>query len=278
MIHAQLHDREFNRFKEMIYREAGIKLSDLKKALVQARLSRRIRALNLASYCEYYDYLIEHFDEEKSHFINSITTNKTEFFREKKHFDFIMKVVLPELESWRIDEIRIWSAGCSTGEEPYTIAITLLEYFLGRKRPAIKILATDIDTQVLEKAQSGIYTDEQVDAMPPELMRKYFLKKETDGGPLYRISDAVKQLVSFRHLNLHAETYPMKKQFDVIFCRNVIIYFDKEMQTKLFARFSNYLKDTGYLMIGHSENISGISDAFVLQGNTIYRKNNGRGR
>jgi len=277
MIYSQLQDREFNNFKEIIYREAGIKLSDLKKALVQARLSRRIRLLNLTSYDEYYEYLIEHYEDEKVHFINSITTNKTEFFREKKHFDFMMDSALPAIEASGANEIRIWSAGCSTGEEPYTIALTVLEYFGTRRKPVIKILATDIDTQVLEKAQAGIYTDDQTDTVPESLMQKYFLKKDSDGSLFYKVKDSVKQLVFFRHLNLHSEQYPMTKQFDIIFCRNVIIYFDKLMQVKLFSRFRNYLKDTGYLMIGHSENISSITDDFILMGNTIYRKNSGYG-
>lgn len=267
-----LHDRDFNSFRDIIYSEAGIKLNDHKKALVQARLARRLRILGLSTYSDYHEYFISHYEEEKVHFINAITTNKTEFFRENKHFEFMKTVALPQFERERLDEIRIWSAGCSTGEEPYTIAITMLEHFGARRAPEIKILATDIDTQVLEKAERGLYTDEQVGTMPDWLKKRYFIRKNEGVETCYEVTEQVKKLVFFRHLNLRMEQYPMKKQFDIILCRNVIIYFDKTMQTGLFARFHRFLKDTGYLMIGHSENISNISSDFSLVGNTIYKK------
>ena len=268
----QLSENEFTKFKEIIYLEAGIKLTDLKKALVQARLSRRMRALSLSTYEDYYSYLIENYTHEKENFINAITTNKTEFFREKKHFDFMLEVALPEFEKDNIKDIRIWSAGCSTGEEAYTIAITLCEYFKNKRKPDIKILATDIDTQVLERAQAGIYLPEQVATVQHDILQKYFTKRRNESQEYYKINDFAKDMVFFRHLNLHLEQYPMKRQFHIIFCRNVIIYFDKSMQAKLFTRFHRYLKDTGYLMIGHSENISNITTDFKLIGNTIYRK------
>jgi len=181
-------------------------------------------------------------------------------------------VALPQIERSSPDEIRIWSAGCSTGEEPYTIAITMLEYFGARKAPGIKILATDIDTQVLEKAQKGLYSEDQVGAMPAALIKKYFSPGMEGRDAVYEVKDEVKKLVFFRHLNLRMEEYPMQKQFDIIFCRNVIIYFDKAMQAGVFRRFYSFLKDSGFLMIGHSENISNISNDFMLIGNTIYKK------
>ncbi|HOW83001.1 MAG TPA: protein-glutamate O-methyltransferase CheR [Spirochaetota bacterium] len=267
-----LHDKEFNSFREIIYTEAGIRLNDHKKALVQARLARRLRLLGLATYAQYHAYLVSRFDQEKVHFINAITTNKTEFFRENKHFEYMKTVALPQIERSSPDEIRIWSAGCSTGEEPYTIAITMLEYFGARKAPGIKILATDIDTQVLEKAQKGLYSEDQVGAMPAALIKKYFSPGMEGRDAVYEVKDEVKKLVFFRHLNLRMEEYPMQKQFDIIFCRNVIIYFDKVMQAGVFRRFYSFLKDSGFLMIGHSENISNISNDFMLIGNTIYKK------
>jgi chemotaxis protein methyltransferase CheR len=267
-----LSEGEFNKFREIVYREAGIKLADVKKILVQARLMKRLRFLNLDSFEDYYNYLLENFDEEKINFINAITTNKTDFFRENDHFEYMKSYVLPAFESKGENEIRIWSAGCSTGEEPYSIGITLFEYFKGKKAPALKILATDIDTQVLEKGLNGVYTQEQVAAIDKKLLKEYFLKGTGENQGFFKVKDFLKNIVFFRRLNLLVDAYPMKKKFDVIFCRNVIIYFDKDTQRKLFDNFSRYLKDDGYLLVGHSENISSVTDKFFLAGRTIYRK------
>lgn len=274
MLYADLDDREFEKFKELIYSESGIKLSDMKKALVRARLTKRLRILKLDSFTDYYNYLVKNFNEEKFDFVNAITTNKTDFFRESKHFEFMKEVFLPEFIESGKDELRLWSAGCSTGEEPYTIAITLLEFFENYKiKPEIKILATDIDTSVIEKARSGIYTGEQVKGIDTKILKKYFLKGKDENEGLFRAKDYLKKMISFRRLNLHDEVYPMKKRFDLIFCRNVIIYFDKEYQQRLFDRIFNYMNDTGYLFIGHSENLSSVTRKFKLVGNTIYKKN-----
>ena len=267
-----LSEVEFNKFREIVYREAGIKLADVKKILVQARLMKRLRFLNLESFEDYYNYLLENFEEEKINFVNAITTNKTEFFRENDHFEYMKSYILPAFEAKGENEIRIWSAGCSTGEEPYTIGITLLEYFKGKKAPFCKILATDIDTQVLEKGLNGVYTQEQVAGIDKKILKEYFLKGTGENQGFFKVKDFLKNLVFFRRLNLLADTYPMKKKFDVIFCRNVIIYFDKDTQRKLFDNFSRYLKDDGYLLVGHSENISSVTDKFFLAGRTIYRK------
>ncbi len=267
-----LTDEEFNNFRDIVFRESGIKLADVKKILVQSRLMKRLRALNMETFSDYYTYLIENFDEEKINFINSITTNKTDFFRENDHFEYLKSYILPSFEEKGEGEIRIWSAGCSTGEEPYTIGITLHEYFKGKKSPNFKILATDIDTQVLEKGVNGVYTQEQVGIIDEKILKSYFLKGTGENSGFFKVKDFLKKTVFFRRLNLLAEDYPMKKKFDVIFCRNVIIYFDKETQKKLFDNFSRYLKDDGYLLVGHSENISSVTDKFYLAGRTIYRK------
>ncbi len=272
MVNFQLSDSDFEKFKELIYREAGIHLTEMKKALVQARLTKRIRALGLVSFSDYHRYLLDNSEEEMVNFINSITTNKTEFFRESKHFEFINDFLLPHLEEKRVNRIRIWSAGCSTGEEPYTLAITVLEYFRDRPLPDVKILATDIDTMVLEKGEQGIYREDQLVNMDRELVQRYFLRGKGEDGGLYQVKDFVKKLVFFRRLNLQIEAYPMKGPFHMIFCRNVIIYFDKDTQKRLFERFHRYLDDDGYLFIGHSENISNLTNRFSLVGNTTYRK------
>ena len=267
-----LSDDDFYKLRDIIYNEAGIKLGDVKKILMQSRLIKRLRDLKLDNFTEYYDYLINNFEDEKINFINSITTNKTDFFRENDHFEFMKNKILPDFEKKNETELRIWSAGCSTGEEAYTIAITLFEYFNGKAAPEFLILATDIDTQVLEKAQEGNYSADHLADVDPKYLKSYFMYNCNDKGDFYKVKDQLKQKVYFRRLNLLQDEYPMKKKFDIIFCRNVIIYFDRETQKKLFEQYYKYLKDDGYLLIGHSENITSITDKFVLAGRTIYRK------
>ena len=272
IVNYKLTEEEFDKFRDIVYKESGINLTDVKKILLQSRLIKRLRSLSLGSFSDYYNYLTNNYDDEKIYFINSITTNKTDFFRENDHFVFMKTYILPALEAKGEREIRIWSAGCSTGEEPYTIGITLFEYFKEKKAPLFKILATDIDTQVLEKGLNGIYTEEQVAVIEENLLKKYFLKGKDRNKGLFKVKDFLKSIVFFRRLNLLADDYPMKKKFDIIFCRNVIIYFDKDTQKKLFDNFSRYLKDDGYLLVGHSENISNVTDKFYLAGRTIYKK------
>ncbi|HNX25006.1 MAG TPA: protein-glutamate O-methyltransferase [Spirochaetota bacterium] len=267
-----LSDKDFHKLRDIIYDEAGIKLGDVKKILMQSRLIKRLRDLRLDNFTEYYEYLIQNYEKEKINFINSITTNKTDFFRENDHFEFMKSKILPDFEKKKENELRIWSAGCSTGEEPYTIAITLFEYFNGKVPPEFLILATDIDTQVLEKAQEGNYSADHLADVEPKYLKNYFFDNSSEKGNFYKVKDQLKQVVYFRRLNLLQDDYPMKKKFDIIFCRNVIIYFDRETQKKLFENYHRYLKDDGYLLIGHSENITSITDKFSLTGRTIYKK------
>ena len=259
---------EIGFFREVIYRECGIKLTEMKKALMQARLMKRLRELNMKDYSEYRDYVIENYSSEIVNLINCITTNKTDFFRESNHFDFMHNVVLPEFEKLGKKSLRIWSAGCSTGEEPYTNAITLFEYFRDRRMPDIKILATDIDTQVIEKGRNGVYKADIIDVIEPEIAKRYFLKGKGDNEGFFRIKEFVRDIVYFRRLNLLDETFPMKRMFDIILCRNVIIYFDRESQKKLFANFYRHLHDDGYLC-HYSETLTGITDKFNFVKNTI---------
>jgi len=266
-----INDDDFELLRGIVYRETGIRLSDLKKSLLQSRILRRLRSLGLASYSDYTRYINENYDSEIMEFINAVTTNKTEFFRENQHFEFLHEVALPELEQKERKHIRIWSAGCSTGEEPYSMAITLNEYF-GSHIPDVKILATDIDTQVLEKGLNGIYTEEQLVDVDRSYITRYFESVVIDGHKKLRAKDALRDLIVFKRLNLLDETFPMKGKFDVIFCRNVVIYFDKPTQKKLFQKFFHYLSDDGYLCVGHSENLSGLSESFQHIGKTVYRK------
>ncbi len=261
----KMSDEEFDFFRSVVYDETGIKLSDHKRALLESRVIRRLRTLRIDDYDQYRKYLTTNYNNELTEFINVVTTNKTEFFREKNHFSFMLNHALPQ---WREEEeIRIWSAGCSTGEEAYSIAITVCEYFGASAAGKVKILATDIDTQVLSKGISGTYSSQSVEVIAAPIRHKYF--NATNDG--YVPVDQIKGMISFRRLNL-MDAYPMKRKFKIIFCRNVVIYFDKETQRELFARIYDYLDDDGYLFIGHSENLSGVSDKFRNLGHTIYAR------
>lgn len=267
-----LTDEEFEHFRSIVYDETGINMSDMKRALLQSRLLRRLRILGLPDYSSYRTYLDEHYSDELMQFVNVVTTNKTDFFREDQHFDYMVQEVLPAIEKKEQKKIRIWSAGCSTGEEPYSISMTLHEFFAGREMPNIKILATDIDTQVLETAQNGVYKAESLQGMDADFAKRYFLKGKGENDGRFKIKDSVASLITFKRLNLLEFNYPMKGPFDIIFCRNVIIYFDKPTQKKLFEYMYDFLDDDGYLFIGHSENLSIVSDRFKCLGRTIYRK------
>ncbi|MBN2079474.1 MAG: protein-glutamate O-methyltransferase CheR [Spirochaetes bacterium] len=268
-----LGNEEFFLIKDIVYRESGIRLSDMKKALVQARLMKRLRELSMGDYGEYCRYLNDHYDSEIINLINCITTNKTDFFREPKHFEFLRETAFPEFGRAGRGRVTIWSAGCSTGAEPYTIAMTALEYYGGTSNtPPVRILATDIDTQVLRKGETGIYPVGEIETMDIEILRRYFKRGTGENAGYFKVKDGVKDLIAFRRLNLLDETYPMKGPFDVIFCRNVIIYFDAASRSRLFERFHACLADDGYLIMGHSETIAGMTGRFRFLGNTIYRK------
>ena len=240
-----LSDREFHHLSEIISMESGIKMTLSKKSLVQARLMRRMRELRINDYGVYIDFLGEHYNDEIVNLINCITTNKTEFFRENFHFQFMREKVLPEFLERKMTKLRVWCAGCSTGEEPYTIAITLCEFYGGHLPHDTKILATDIDTTVLDRAQQGIYTRENVNCIEESLLKKYFLRGKGSVEGKFQVKDSLKRLISFRRLNLLSDVFPMKGTFDIIFCRNVVIYFDRESQKKLFTQFHRYLDEIG---------------------------------
>ncbi len=268
----RIKDEDFNLLKEIIHRESGIRLTEMKRALVQARVMKRLRALKIWNYEDYCQYLTDNYDQEIINLINCITTNKTDFFREAKHFEFMKEVVLPEFEQGCKKEIRIWSAGCSTGAEPYSIAITVLEYYSGKKMPDVKILATDIDTQVLRKGEEGIYDISEIESVDINILKKYFMRGSGVHDGAFKIKDFVKKIIYFRRLNLFDDVYPMKKLFNIIFCRNVIIYFDVESRERLLSKFYNFLYNDAYLIMGHSETMAGLTSNFRFIGNTIYKK------
>lgn len=263
----ELTDDDFEYLRGIVYRESGIRLNDAKKALLQSRIMRRMRSLQISDYAGYLSYLKEHYADEIVEFINAVTTNKTDFFRESFHFEHLVKTALPALHD--ADQIRIWSAGCSTGEEPWSIAIAAADAGYAAR---VRILATDIDTNVLMHGKNGVYTEDQVAPVALESRRRHFLRGSGENAGRYRIKDELRGMVSFARLNLLSEHYPMKKLFHVIFCRNVVIYFDKDTQRVLFSRFADHLAPGGFLYIGHSENISGFDLPFTPIGRTVYKK------
>jgi len=261
-------DKDFTILAAKAYDISGIVLGDHKKDLVYSRIARRIRKLNLVDFSQYCQYLENNEDSETNEFLNAITTNLTSFFRESHHFEFLAKEVIPQWKKMgRHHPIRIWSSACSTGPEPYSIAITL-----NKNMPVsqfdVKILATDLDSDVLKKARAGIYPVEDIEQLPRNYLSSFKRKKNSDMG---QVKQGLRELIQFNRLNLLGP-WPIKHKFDVIFCRNVVIYFNKETQKELFARLADQLNDGGYLFIGHSETLHGVSDRFVSKGRTIYQK------
>jgi len=267
-------DKDFLILSKLVNQHTGISLSAGKKELVYSRLTRRLRKLNLRTFKSYCQLLLSNSNgEELKHFINAITTNLTSFFREQHHFDFFRKTMLPSLASRQSSNprIRFWSAGCSTGEEPYSLAMCIKESFTDKFNSDIKILATDLDSSVLEHATRGIYSTEKLKTILPQYHNKWFHKSNSLNAGFVQIKSELQKLIVFRQLNLMHD-WPMKGPFDGIFCRNVIIYFDKPTQKILIDRFANILSDGGYLFLGHSETLFKVTGRFNPVGQTIYQK------
>jgi chemotaxis protein methyltransferase CheR len=270
----ELRDIEFEKISQLVYSHCGIHLHDGKKELVKARLSKRIREGNFRSFTEYYDYVkTGGGTDEFITMIDSLSTNLTSFFREDGHFKALSRFVpgmLREEPRRSRPLLRLWSAGCSSGEEPYTMAITVLEAAQGM-HAEVRILATDISTKVLKKAEQGIYGADRVKSIPSDLLRKYFQMGQGNWAGHYRVKKDVRDLVTFQHFNL-MEAMPAGDPFDAIFCRNVMIYFDKKTQEGLVNRFHSRLAKGGYLFIGHSESLTGLDHAFKYLEPSLYRK------
>ena len=261
-------DRDFKDIANLVYNACGIVLGDHKREMVYSRLARRIRALKLNDFKAYLAYLDTHKDQEFDAFINAITTNLTSFFREVHHFEFIKSELIPNLIKANKDtkRVRIWSAGCSTGEEPYSLAMTLNNAFPSNWD--VNILATDLDSNVLEKAQKGVYTAANVNGLDATHLKRWFLKSKD--GEHYKVKDTLRERISFKRLNL-LQDWPMKGPFDLILCRNVVIYFDKETKDHLFKRYANILSDHGYLFLGHSESMGKEHSNYKNLGKTMYQ-------
>jgi chemotaxis protein methyltransferase CheR len=273
-----INDRDFTRLSNFIHSRYGIKMPEGKRVLLEARLRKRLRVLGMHSYTEYCDYLFspEGAQNELIHMIDVVTTNKTDFFREPKHFDFLVETALPELIKLYGANIRrkytIWSAGCSTGEEPHTLAMVLSEFAERQHGFYFSILATDISTRVLEHARRGIYREEVIQPVPIAMKMKYLLKGKDRNRGLLRAAPQLRSLIDFRRLNFMDSDFGIKEPVDIIFCRNVIIYFDRPTQEKLLNRFCHHLIRGGYLFMGHSETLNGLGVPLVSAGTMVYRK------
>jgi chemotaxis protein methyltransferase CheR len=263
----------FNRLRSLVGLHTGISITDAKRELVYSRLSRRLRQLGMDSFEAYCGMLEAGDADEVPQFVNAITTNLTAFFREAHHFQILADNVLPEImaRNSKTRQIRIWSAGCSTGEEPYSIAIVVREVLSNARGWDVKILATDIDSGVLETGKNGIYSEERISGLSVERLQSSFRKGTGANLGFAKVVPELQSLITFRQLNL-MDIWPMRGLFDIIFCRNVVIYFNKEKQRVLFGRFANTLTAKGFLFVGHSESLHEICPRFELIGKTVYTR------
>ncbi|WP_338764594.1 CheR family methyltransferase [Massilia sp. METH4] len=262
--------RDFERVRGLIYKRAGISLADSKQEMVYSRLARRLRATGITSFARYLDDLeAGRMPNEWESFTNALTTNLTSFFREAHHFPLLADHV----KKHKGETLNIWCSASSTGEEPYSIAITVCEA-LGTLSPPVHIIATDIDTNVLATAANGIYPIERIEKLSAEQQRRFFLKGKGDKAGMVRARPELRQLITYRQLNLLEDKWDIRGPFDVIFCRNVMIYFDKATQRKILSRFVPLMKPDALLFAGHSENFLYVSDALKLRGKTVYELDN----
>lgn len=259
------NDKDFDRVRDLIYKKAGISLADSKQEMVYSRLARRLRATGISSFSTYLDSLERGKSEsEWEAFTNALTTNLTSFFREEHHFP-----ILAEHIKNRKDTINVWCSASSTGEEPYSIAMTLCEAF-GTLKPPVHIVATDIDTNVLATASKGVYNIDRLDKMSQDRIGRFFLRGKGAQEGMVRIRPELRELISFKQLNLLEDDWALNGPFDAIFCRNVMIYFDKPTQGNILKKFAPLMKKDALLFAGHSENFLYVSDDFKLRGKTVY--------
>jgi len=270
-VSVSLSKKGFDRFALYITGELGIKMPSSKVTMLQSRLLRRARELQLKSIDEYGDYFFATASsEERQYLINAITTNKTDFFREPEHFDYLVKVALPKLRAGldpRMSRLNVWSAACSSGQEAYTLAMVLSEYGAGNGGLDFAILGTDISTKVLEHARKAVYAEVLLPPVPQVLRQKYMLLSKDRSAGLVRIAPALRSRVGFHQLNFMDESYEIRDAFDIVFCRNVLIYFDRETQEAVIRKICRNIKPGGYLFVGHSESLAGM-DIPACQVNT----------
>ncbi|UUR08332.1 CheR family methyltransferase [Sphingomonas glaciei] len=274
LLSDRISQRNFSALARYIHETAGIRMPPSKKTMLEGRLRRRQRAIGAATLDDYCDYLFaeENIEFESEFLINAVTTNKTDFFREAYHFDYLRNVALPGLIERGVTRLRAWSVACSTGAEPYTMAMTIDDAFAGTSGASFTILATDLDTEVLEIARSGIYPAEFADPVPPALRKRYLMTSCDPARQEVRIIPALRRNVAFARLNLMDRNYPVGEPMDVVFCRNVLIYFDRETQLKVVSRIVEKMAPGGLLFLGHSETIVGHDLPIAQIGNTIFQR------
>lgn len=270
--------KDYARLCELIYAQAGIHLGSERRTMLEVRIKRRLKVLDLHSYSEYCNFLFSQMGmkDELIHLIDVVTTNKTDFFREPAHFDFLLEKALPALaERIAGRNFVIWSAGCSTGEEPYTMAIVLSEYAATHPGFRFRILASDISNIVLSKAEMGVYTEEIIAPVSPLLRRKYFMRSRKPGSEQVRVVPELRRSIDFRRLNFMDAEYGMSEKVDAIFCRNVIIYFDRPTQERILQKLSSYLLPGGYMFVGHAETLHDMNLPLVPVAPALYRRVDG---
>ncbi len=272
----KMTDDDFNRLSSFVYEELGIKMPYPKKIMLQGRLQKRVSDLKLKSFKEYIDFVFskEGQADEIIKMIDLITTNKTDFFREPTHFDYLTSTVLPEICSSRNSRrtIRIWSAGCSSGEEPYTIAIVMKEFLQNHPDYDFEIYATDISLRILQKAATAVYPIDRIEIVPQTLKKKYFLKSKDAVTRTVRLVPEIRSKIHFQRLNFMDSYYAVEKEFDIVFCRNVLIYFDRQTQQDVICKLASKLKPDGYFFLGHSESITNMKVPLRQIKPTIFRK------
>ena len=275
---AKMKDKVFQQFSSFIYDQVGIQLPPSKKTMLEARLQKRLKAHDLASFEEYGEFVFspQGLQSELVHLIDVVTTNKTDFFREPGHFDFLTEKALPTILNKRdrspTNPVRIWSAGCSSGEEPYTLAMVLSDYGTEQRNCRFSILASDISTRILETARKAIYPEERTDDIAMHIKKRYLLRSRDRQRGLIRICPELRAMITFKRINFMDSDFGLSEKMDIIFCRNVVIYFDKETQQNLMQKFHRQLRPGGYLFLGHSETLNGIDVDFKAVGSTVYQK------
>lgn len=270
---SSLGDADFRRLAGFIESELGIRMPDTKRVMLESRLQKRIRHFGMSGFTEYVDFVFspQGRESELINMIDAVTTNKTDFFREADHFEYLVESILPEAAA-RGGTMSFWSAGCSTGEEPYTLAMVLEEFREANPRFSYRILASDLSTQVLDKAKAAVYDEDKAAPIPMSFKKKYLLRSKDPASGLVRIKPELRAKLSFARINFMDERYPIDGLFDVVFCRNVIIYFERAVQELILGRICRYVRPGGWLILGHSETLTGMDLPLRSVAPTIYAR------
>lgn len=271
---AKLSAADFVKLSNFIYKQYGIKMPEAKHIMLQSRLQKRLRALQIPTFSEYVDFVFSpRGSDEVIHMMDVVSTNKTDFFRENQHFEFLLDTVLPELfDVHHQNFVRVWSAGCSSGEEPYTIAMVMSEFGLKSRGFDFQIMGSDLSTIVLEKAVQAIYPEEHAEVIPYDLKKKYLLRSKDRLKPTVRIAPEIRRKVSFTRQNFMDDVFDAPTNFDIIFCRNMLIYFDRKTQESVINKLCRHLRPGGFFFLGHSESVTGIDVPLQQIKPTVFRR------